>query len=51
VTLFKGKTLVGTLDGSANTVKPGTTVTVDMISLNSDKYVPGPYKYDFQNDL
>jgi hypothetical protein len=30
-------------------VKPGTTVTVDFVS--SDKFVGGPYKYDFQNDL
>ena len=51
VTLFKGKNMVGTLNGSASSVKPGTTATVQLISFNSDKYVPGPYKYDFQNDL
>lgn len=49
VTVFKGKNVVATLNGGANTVKPGSTATVQFIS--SDKYVPGPYKYDFQNDL
>ncbi len=49
VTVFKGKKVVATLNGAANSVKPGTTATVQLIS--SDKYVPGLYKYDFQNDL
>jgi hypothetical protein len=49
VTLFKGKNVVGTLNGAANSVKPGTTVTVQLIS--ADNYVGGPYKYDFQHDL
>ncbi|MEJ7634315.1 DUF2510 domain-containing protein [Aeromicrobium sp.] len=49
VTLFKGKDAVGSLQGSANTVKPGTAVTVQFIS--TDEFVKGPYKYDFQNDL
>ena len=49
VTVFKGEKVVATLTGGANTVRPGTTATVQLIS--SDKYLPGPYKYDFQNDL
>jgi hypothetical protein len=49
VTLFKGKNVVGTLNGAANSVKPGTTGTVQLIS--ADNYVGGPSKYDFQNDL
>lgn len=49
ITVFKGKNVVATLNGSANTVKPGTTVTVQLIS--QDKMVGGPYKFDFQNDL
>jgi hypothetical protein len=49
ITVFKGTRLVGTLNGSANSVMPGTTATVQMIS--QDKFVGGPYKYDFQNDL
>jgi hypothetical protein len=51
VTLFKGKDVVGTLTGGGNTVKPGTTVTVQFIETGNSKYVKGPYKYDFQNDL
>jgi hypothetical protein len=51
VTLFKGKEVVGTLTGGGNTVKPGTTVTVQFLETGSSKYVKGPYKYDFQNDL
>jgi hypothetical protein len=49
ITLFKGKNVVATFDGAANTVMPGTTVTVNLLS--TDKYVGGPFKYDFQNDL
>jgi hypothetical protein len=49
VTVFKGTKVAATLTGSANTVQPGTAVTVQFIS--SDKFVAGPYKYDFQNDL
>ena len=35
VTVFKGKKVVATLTGGANTVRPGTTATVQFIS--SDK--------------
>jgi hypothetical protein len=49
LTVFKGTKVAGTLNGSANTVKPGTAVTVQLIS--TDKFVAGPFKYDFQNDL
>lgn len=49
ITLFDGKEVVGTLQGSANTVKPGSAVTVQLIS--QDKYKEGTFKYDFQNDL
>jgi hypothetical protein len=49
ITVFKGAEAVATLQGSANTVKPNSTVSVQLIS--TDKYVKGPYKYDFQNDL
>ena len=51
VTLFKGKDVVGTLAGGGNTVAPGSTVTVQFLETGSNKYVAGPYKYDFQNDL
>lgn len=49
ITVFTGDEAIATLQGSANTVKPGGTVSVQLIS--TDKYVKGPYKYDFQNDL
>ncbi|MCW2798714.1 MAG: hypothetical protein JWQ70_186 [Aeromicrobium sp.] len=49
ITAFSGKDLVATLQGSANTVRPGTTVTVQLIS--QDKFRSGTFKYDFQNDL
>jgi hypothetical protein len=49
VTLFKHGKLVGTLEGSASSVPPGDTTTVSCISM--DKYVPGPYRFDFQNNL
>lgn len=49
ITVFQGKHLIATLNGSANTVMPGTTSTVQLIS--QDKFVGGQYKYDFQNDL
>lgn len=51
VTLFKGKDVVATLTGGGNTVMPGTTVTVQFLETGSSKFVKGPYKYDFQNDL
>lgn len=49
ITLFKGKDVVGTLEGSATTVLPGSTATVQLIS--TDDFVGGPYKYDFENNL
>lgn len=49
VTIFKGKKVVGTLDGSANSVPAGSTASVQLIS--TDKFVGGPYKYDFENNL
>lgn len=51
VTLFKGEEVVGTLSGAANTVKAGSTVTVQFLETGGNDYVRGPYKYDFQNDL
>jgi hypothetical protein len=49
VTVFvKGKD-VAALEGSADEVEPGTAATVQFIS--SDKFVKGPYKYDFQKEL
>lgn len=49
ITVFVGKKVVATLNGGANTVMPGTSVTVQLLS--QDKFVHGRYKYDFQNDL
>ncbi|QNE22337.1 hypothetical protein F1D05_36130 [Kribbella qitaiheensis] len=49
LTVFKSGKDVAALTGSANTVAPGTQVTVEFIS--SEKFVTGPYTYDFQNDL
>jgi hypothetical protein len=49
VTVFVHGKDVAALQGSANTVQPGDAVTVQLIS--TDKFVKGPYKYDFQNDL
>jgi hypothetical protein len=49
LTVFKSGKDVAALTGSANTVAPGTQVTVEFIS--SEKLVAGPYTYDFQNDL
>ncbi|MGA5193611.1 hypothetical protein [Streptomyces exfoliatus] len=46
VTVFKGGKDVASLLGSASEVPPGRTVTVDLIS--TDKFVRGPYTYDFQ---
>jgi hypothetical protein len=34
---------------SGNSVMPCIATTVELIS--TDKFVVGPYKYDFQNDL
>lgn len=49
LTLFKGGTDIAALDGAANDVKPGKTVSVQLIG--TDKYVAGPYTYDFQNNI
>jgi hypothetical protein len=49
ITVFKAGKDIASLQGSANTVLPGKTVTVDLIS--QDHYVKGPYTYDFQNNL
>lgn len=51
VTLFAkdGTTIVATLQGSANSVKPGQTVTTQFIS--SDPFKPGKFDSSFQNDL
>lgn len=49
VTVFKGGKDIAVLQGSARTVLPGTTATVQLIS--QDKFVAGPWQYDFQNDL
>jgi hypothetical protein len=48
ITVFKAGDDVGSLIGFANTVMPGQTKTVDLIS--SDDYVSGANKYDFQNN-
>ena len=49
VTLFRHGNVVGTLNGSATSVASGDTATVQCYS--TDKYVAGPYRFDFQNDL
>jgi hypothetical protein len=49
LTVFVGGKDVAALVGSANAVMPDRAATVQFIS--QDKFVGGPYKYDFQNDL
>jgi hypothetical protein len=49
LTVFVDDKDIAVLNGSASSVKPGRTVTVEFIS--SDNFVGGPYKYDFQNDF
>jgi hypothetical protein len=49
VTVFVGGKDIAALQGSANAVMSGRAATVQFIS--QDKFVGGPYKYDFQNDL
>lgn len=49
LTVFKAGKQVASLTGSSSDVEAGKTVTVTFIS--SDKYVSGPYTYDFQNDF
>jgi hypothetical protein len=49
LTIFKHGKVVATLDGSADGVEPGQSVTVEWVS--SDPYVSGPYTFDFQNDF
>jgi hypothetical protein len=48
VTLYLNGKLVAHLDGSANDVPAGGTVTVEFSS--SEPYLPGPYLYAFQQD-
>lgn len=51
VTVFSkdGNTILATLQGSANSVKPGQTVTTQFIS--GDPYKVGKFPFTFQNDL
>jgi hypothetical protein len=49
VTVFAKGTDVAAMVGSVNSVMPGDTATVQLIS--TDRFVAGPYRYDFQNDL
>jgi hypothetical protein len=49
LTVFKGGKDIAVLNGSADSVQPGRTATVQFIS--QDKFVGGAYTYDFQNDL
>jgi len=50
VTVFNtNEKFLGTMQGSAQDVKSGGTVSVQLIS--TDDYKKGPYLYDFQNDL
>jgi hypothetical protein len=49
LTVFKKGKDIAVLQGSVNSVAPGKAVTVQFIS--TDKFVAGPYTYDFQNDL
>lgn len=51
VTVFSkdGETVLASLTGSANSVKPGQTVTATFIS--SDNYKSGRFPFTFQNDL
>ncbi|MEV6212719.1 hypothetical protein [Kitasatospora sp. NPDC051914] len=46
ITVFKDGKDVASLLGSASDVPPGGTITADLVS--TDKFVPGPYAYDFQ---
>lgn len=51
ITVFdkSGKDVIATLNGAANSVKPGQTVTTQMIG--TDKYQSGKFPFTFQNDL
>jgi phosphohistidine swiveling domain-containing protein len=49
VTLLKGDTVIASLQGSANSVSAGQTVTVDLIS--EDKFAAGNYQTEFQVDM
>jgi hypothetical protein len=49
LTVFKGDEQVASLQGSADEVEPGKTVTVRLIS--QDKFKKGPYRVEFQNDI
>ena len=48
ITLLVNGRTVASLEGSAQTVPAGTTVTVKLTS--EDEYQPGPYILDFQTD-
>ncbi|MDW4910908.1 hypothetical protein RB628_37740 [Streptomyces sp. ADMS] len=46
ITVFKAGKDVASLLGSASDVPPGRTITAVLVS--TDKFVAGPYTYDFQ---
>jgi hypothetical protein len=48
VSLFKGATLLGSVQGSGQSVAAGQTITVDMIS--QDKYAAGMTRYELQTE-
>jgi hypothetical protein len=48
VSLFRGEQLLGSVEGSANGVAPGQTVTVDMVS--QDKATSGVNRYEMQTE-
>ena len=49
LTIFKAGKEIAVLNGSASSVPAGKATTVQFIS--SDKFVVGPYTFDFQKDL
>ena len=49
LTVFVRGKDVAALTGSADSVMPGRAATVQFVS--GDKFIAGPYKYDFQNDF
>lgn len=48
-TIFKDGQQIATLNAFANDVEAGKTQT--LTGITNDKYVPGPYTIDFQNDF
>lgn len=48
ISLFKGQELVGAMQGSAQDVDPGRTVTVEFVS--DDDYVDGVTRWELQTD-